>query len=34
VILDGREQRNLDEQIFPSPDSHVTFLRLVMLAGG
>jgi hypothetical protein len=33
VILDGREQRDLDEQIFPGPDSHVTFLRLVMLAG-
>jgi hypothetical protein len=33
VILDGREQRNLDEQIFPGPDSHLTFLRLVMLAG-
>ena len=33
VILDGREQRHLDEQIFPGPDSHLTFLRLVMLAG-
>jgi hypothetical protein len=33
VILDGREQRDLDEQVFPGPDSHVTFLRLVMLAG-
>ena len=33
VLLDGREQRNLDEQVFLGPDSHVTFLRLVMLAG-
>lgn len=33
VILDGREQRDLDEQIFPQPDSHLTFLRLVMLSG-
>lgn len=33
VLLDGHEQRDLDEQIFVGPDSHVTFLRLVMLAG-
>ena len=33
VLLDGREQRDLDEQVFPGPDSHLTFLRLVMLAG-
>ncbi len=33
VLIDGREQRDLDEQVFPGPDSHVTFLRLVMLAG-
>ena len=33
VILDGREQRDLDEQVFPGPDSHLTFLRLTMLAG-
>lgn len=33
VLLDGREQRDLDEQIFPGPDSRVTFLRLTMLAG-
>jgi hypothetical protein len=33
VLLDGREQRDLDEQVFPGPDSHVTFLRLVMLSG-
>lgn len=33
VLLDGREQRDLDEQIFLGPDSHVTFLRLVLLAG-
>jgi len=33
VLLDGREQRDLDEQVFPGPDSTVTFLRLVALAG-
>jgi len=33
VLIDGREQRALDEQIFLGPDSTVTFLRLVMLAG-
>lgn len=34
VILDGEEQRELDRQIFLQPDSHVVFVRLVMLAGG
>ncbi len=34
VILDGAEQRELDRQIFLQPDSHLVFLRLVMLAGG
>jgi hypothetical protein len=34
VILDGEEQRELDRQIFLQPDSHVIFLRLVLLAGG
>lgn len=34
VLIDGREQRDLDEQVFPGPDSHMTFLRLVMLSGG
>jgi len=33
VILDGEEQRELDRQIFLQPDSHVVFIRLVMLAG-
>jgi hypothetical protein len=33
VVIDGREQRDLDEQVFLGPDSNVTFLRLVMLAG-
>ena len=33
VLIDGREQRDLDEQVFLGPDSSVTFLRLVMLAG-
>ena len=34
VILDGEEQRELDKQIFLRADSHLVFLRLVMLAGG
>lgn len=33
VILDGEEQRELDRPIHLSPDSHLVFLRLVMLAG-
>lgn len=33
VLLDGREQRDLDEQVFPGPDSQLTFLRLTMLSG-
>ena len=33
VILDGEEQRDLDRQIFLQPDSHLVFVRLVMLAG-
>jgi hypothetical protein len=34
VILDGREQRELDREVFIRPDSHLVFVRLVMLAGG
>jgi len=34
VILDGDEQRDLDRQVFVRPDSHIVFVRLVMLAGG
>jgi hypothetical protein len=34
VILDGEEQRDLDRQVLLKPDSHVVFVRLVMLAGG
>jgi hypothetical protein len=34
VILDGEEQRELDREIFLQPDSHLVFVRLVMLAGG
>jgi hypothetical protein len=33
VVLDGQEQRDLDAQIYPRPDSRVTFVRLVFLAG-
>lgn len=33
VILDDVEHRDLDAQVFLKPDSRLTFLRLVMLAG-
>jgi hypothetical protein len=34
VVVDDAEQRSLDNQVFLNPDSRVTFVRLVMLAGG
>ena len=34
VFIDGRQYENLNEQVFVGPDSAVTFLRLVPLAGG
>jgi len=33
VVIDGEEQRDLDAQVFLKPDSRVTFVRLVFLAG-
>ena len=33
VIIDGNEQRDLDAQVFIQPDSKITFVRLVFLAG-
>ena len=33
VILDGTEQRELDREVFVSPDSKLVFLRLTFLAG-
>ena len=33
VILDGLEQRDLDAQVYPKPDSRMVFLRLTFLAG-
>lgn len=33
VAIDGRELRDLDSQVFITPDSRVTFIRLVFLAG-
>ena len=33
VFLDDEEQRDLDKQVFVRPDSKLTFVRLVMLAG-
>jgi len=33
VILDGKEQRDLDRQVFVTPESRIVFLRLTFLAG-
>ena len=33
VFLDEEEQRELDKQVFLRPDSKLTFVRLVLLAG-
>jgi hypothetical protein len=33
VILDGEEQRNLEHEVHVQPDSHLMFVRLVLLAG-
>ena len=33
VIIDGVEHRDLDAQVFLSPDSRIVFVRLVFLAG-
>jgi hypothetical protein len=33
VILDGEEQRELDREVHLQSDSHLVFVRLVMLAG-
>jgi hypothetical protein len=33
VVIDGHEHRGLDQQIYLKPDSRVTFIRLVFLAG-
>jgi hypothetical protein len=34
VVVDGQEQRSLDNQVFLKDDSRVAFVRLTMLAGG
>jgi hypothetical protein len=34
VLVDGRQELKLDAQVLVGPDSTVTFLRLVALAGG
>jgi hypothetical protein len=34
VLIDGYQHESLDEQVNVGTDSHVTFLRLVPLAGG
>ncbi len=33
VVIDEVEQRELDAQVYVGPGSHVTFIRLVFLAG-
>jgi hypothetical protein len=33
VILDGEEQRDLDKQVYVTPETRVVFLRLTFLAG-
>jgi hypothetical protein len=33
VILDGEEQRDLEKQVYVTPESRVVFLRLTFLAG-
>jgi hypothetical protein len=33
VILDGEEQRDLDKQVYVTPESRIVFLRLTFLAG-
>lgn len=34
TVLDGEELHSLDAQVFPRDDSHLTFVRLTLLAGG
>lgn len=34
VVIDDVEQRSLDQQVFVSEESRVTFIRLTMLSGG
>jgi hypothetical protein len=34
VVVDERQHRELDRQVFLQPDSRVTFIRLTLLAGG
>ncbi|WP_053226314.1 hypothetical protein [Solirubrobacter soli] len=34
VLLDGKQETELDAQVFVGPDSTLTFVRLVALSGG
>lgn len=34
VVIDGRDYRELDRQVFLEPESRITFIRLTLLAGG
>ena len=33
VVIDEEEKKELDQQIYLTPDSHVTFIRLTLLSG-
>jgi hypothetical protein len=34
VVIDEKEHKNLDSQVFLQPDTRITLLRLTLLAGG
>jgi hypothetical protein len=34
VVIDEEDQREIDREIHLRPDSHITFVRLTLLAGG
>jgi hypothetical protein len=34
VVIDEKEHKNLQSQVYLKPDSRITFVRLAMLAGG
>jgi hypothetical protein len=34
VVIDGQQATEVDQQVFLRPDSRITFIRLMLLAGG
>lgn len=34
VVIDEAERKHLDQQVFPTADSRITFIRLTLLSGG